>query len=102
MNNTQAQAIENGFLLSTLFFERQYRLEKIQASRLLATPRNYSSEAIFNDNTEADLEMLRQFATPFFTPPVVTELHFKRCLDSGVVECTCSADKRTKEDEIPF
>lgn len=106
MNNalSLAEALENIFILHQLSMQRRYRLEKIQSNVFMHSTAAYTSEAIFNDNADTDMELLLRFTSQNYTPPVVDELHLKRCLDSGVEFCTClvSKDDTVTGSEVPL
>lgn len=94
MMSTQ-ERIETTLLLSALFFERKYRLEKVQANLFLTDYGWQDPAVIEKENRETDLELLDYLANPNYTPPHVTELHVEACEESGITQCICSTYKDT-------
>lgn len=96
---------ENKFILDTLFRLRKMSLERIAWLTAddfympYVNPHKYPIEAII-DNEETDKEMFERFTTSTSIPMKSPVLHFTRCLQSGIAECTCMVKNYETTSEI--
>lgn len=95
--------IETILILESLAIKRSARLSNIATDRLLNglgwPAKDRYTIAIEHDNICTDVEIQGHFRG---WSSDVTELHFKRCEDSGVTECTCLAKTTGREDLVTF
>ncbi len=85
---SNADFIENGLVLQSLFLQRRFRLERLQVDQFSTFP-DYSSQEIFDDNAATDTEMLKRLTSLNYTPPIVDELHIDACSNAAVDGCIC-------------
>jgi len=101
---TPYDSLENMFLLESIANRRRVKLEDIAIEQMGTRKRMETAEKITKivwDNMVTDMYFQRYFGQGVFTtPPEVTELHLRRCEESGVQMCICLANKRILTPEL--
>ena len=97
MNDIELQ-LELGYL-EQLAIKRDYKLDRIALDAMMQLGRFdfFDVSDIQKDNLLTDAQICWHFLHPTIHPEG-HELHFKRCEESGIPECTCLVKQCTRQD----